>query len=579
MKADQPTPASFRIAAVAGGVAMLLAGWALGGRLNETPGSDGSGGSDGKIEERDVRPYGKYRTPGHALSRVAAIRDLETPGEQLRATIALANSLPISELADWLDGRWFDNTGDYNLSMFNKIAERRWEQEDPDGYAEWKIRQGGSKGREILAGWARSDPDRLVAYFREHPNVQQELFQLRTMAESHPEVAIKRVMELIERGIAPNTSERYQVGEVLAKIAETDPARAAKLAESLPLQYARELEKGLVAQSLNQSFSAGLADLTTRADGWDLLLNASVSDKGSKLLAELASLPDGWKGRLAEQPYGFIDSRNAKQWLDADMAAAGFTDDQIRSISSHALRYIARSDPDTALAKMNELGLEGDDRRNMLINMLGNADAGKVERLMGQLQDPEEIELAQGMLDNYRTQVASARPFQRPTSPSEWIEQVSSAGDGSGGRGVDYSMVSVLSNWDAEKLAEVSKGFAGLSDEMKSAVAESVANYGDEVAPSFRGEMIRYQMESAGSEGDGRFADSASWLAIEWMKQDADAAGNWVNSLPAGDERTWAQKNLARNWALYDPDAAQAWVNSLPSDSRAEVSAYLEEKK
>jgi hypothetical protein len=107
MKENRSQPVSFRVAAVAGSVAMLLAGWALGGKVSAGKGAEVGGGGNGKIADREVRPYGKYRTPGHALSRVAAIRDLGTPGEQLRATIALANSLPISELEEWLDGRWF----------------------------------------------------------------------------------------------------------------------------------------------------------------------------------------------------------------------------------------------------------------------------------------------------------------------------------------------------------------------------------------------------------------------------------------------------------------------------------------
>lgn len=61
--------------------------------------------------------------------------------------------------------------------------------------------------------------------------------------------------------------------------------------------------------------------------------------------------------------------------------------------------------------------------------------------------------------------------------------------------------------------------------------------------------------------------------------------GGWFNlrdgpeqTLPDGDAKLWAQKNLATNWKQYDPQAADRWVNSLPPDQRDQVVALMNKR-
>jgi hypothetical protein len=48
-----------------------------------------------------------------------------------------------------------------------------------------------------------------------------------------------------------------------------------------------------------------------------------------------------------------------------------------------------------------------------------------------------------------------------------------------------------------------------------------------------------------------------------------------VDSLPEGEARLWAQKNMAATWAEYDPEAAARWMQSLPTDTRAAVEEFI----
>jgi hypothetical protein len=68
----------------------------------------------------------------------------------------------------------------------------------------------------------------------------------------------------------------------------------------------------------------------------------------------------------------------------------------------------------------------------------------------------------------------------------------------------------------------------------------------------------------------------ASQFAVNWSKIDPEAASQWVQSLPAGDAKLWAQKNLAANWTQHDPEAVDQWIKTLPAESRGEVEKFMQ---
>lgn len=132
----------------------------------------------------------------------------------------------------------------------------------------------------ILADWARNDPERLLAHFRENPDHAREAQFLGEIAAKHPDLALVRVRELIPAGTPLNGMMNHQIGEALRRIAAADPARAGELLDSLPTSFARDLEVGLAEHSLKQSFADGIRALWDRPDGWDLFNSASVENKG-----------------------------------------------------------------------------------------------------------------------------------------------------------------------------------------------------------------------------------------------------------------------------------------------------------
>ena len=101
--------------------------------------------------------------------------------------------------------------------------------------------------------------------------------------------------------------------------------------------------------------------------------------------------------------------------------------------------------------------------------------------------------------------------------------------------------------------------------------------------PALAGEAIRYLAAhpDAGNPSQSPAVNTsklASNLAVAWSRRDPPAASAWVETLPAGETKSWARKNLAANWANYDPDATEQWISALPVDVRTELREYLKKK-
>ncbi len=53
----------------------------------------------------------------------------------------------------------------------------------------------------------------------------------------------------------------------------------------------------------------------------------------------------------------------------------------------------------------------------------------------------------------------------------------------------------------------------------------------------------------------------------------------WVVSLPEGQLRQDSAEMLTANWSAFDPDAAGAWINSLPAGPSREAAVQAWEKR
>jgi hypothetical protein len=165
-------------------------------------------------------------------------------------------------------------------------------------------------------------------------------------------------------------------------------------------------------------------------------------------------------------------------------------------------------------------------------------------------------------------------------TPEEWIAGALTGE--SGGLRVHY-LDSSLRGWSPAQLNELTTRFQELPAEQRDRIAQFVVESSYSInrnAPALAGEAVRHLLtaEPTGAEDERQarqLTQLASSNAVRWVLQDAEAASAWVNSLPAGDAKLWAQKNMAANWANYDPEAAAQWVQSLPAEARDDVHAFM----
>ncbi len=561
---------------VLGFLAMAVVGWNLAGAPVPTSDEPAAEPKNRRAdrETRRSKPTG----PGTLVGkRLETIRAAGTQEARLRATFDLANSLSSSEIAAWLNGDWFTIRGGPERLLFRNILLARWRESDPDALLVWSFKNDTSAGRNVLALWTEKEPQRLIEFFKSHPDEVAELRALRNLAKAHPALALQRLQEMAGERISTKGAD-YSF-DLLRQLAEKSPSALEAALDSLPPAVRSQAESALCGQRLTTSFSTEIRALWDRPGGWKVFEANLSQELQGKVFEELANMPPAWKASIAENYYNFISEENAGKWLDADLAELGFSAAQGKRLRLSALENLARKHPEETLKRMGGIDLNANARQSLISNMFSSLgeEPEKAEALIARLESEEDRKHARTTLDarkNGQTQAKAA-------NPAEWMEKISAVDPKSAGNASQYFYQ--LGQWETGRLAELNQQFQAMSDDKKLQTAQVIAagrRYGDSNSP-VTGEAIRYLVVNPVPRPEGQnnsdtdplrmASEYASKLAIK----DPDAASEWVGTLPAGDTKLWAQKNMAKNWAVYDPKAAGQWVASLPVDARSEVRAFM----
>jgi len=575
------SPVLARTSALAGFAAMALAGWNLAGDASRAPTATAGGGEVSKAAVRTERTARNSGPPAHVRLKLAAIRNAGSSKERMRATIELANSLPLSELGDWLDHRWFESVPGFDATLFKKITAQRWRDEDPEGQLLWSMKNGsGDQG--TIAAWIKTDPKRVMAFFKEHPNDQMEINALAEIAKSDPGMALAHFKDMIARGYNDN-SGGYYAGQMLLQLAEKSPAALEAALESLPGQFRDQAEGMLIGQRMKTDFATEIRKLWARPDGWRIFERTGNEEFGTMLLGELGSLPESWKASLASNYHRVMEEGNAQKWLEADLEGHGFSAEQAKRMRMGALQQITYRKPELALKFIGDMDLSEDERKSTISNIFSyGRNEDQAASLMALLTTDSDREIAEAALAANSSQQQAETKIEKP---SDWLTKAAALDPNTGNA---YQFIRMLQQWDKEKMATLAADFRALTDEQKAPVAKLIAagsSYGGSpVDPVFQGEALRYLIDHPPEKDETQPHRQvnpvalASTHAVMWGAKDPVGASEWVQKLPSGEAKSWAQKNLAVNWAQYDPDAAQQWVASLPAAARTEVEEFMKKK-
>ena len=568
---------------VLGFLAMAVLGWNLAGAPAPTAKDTVTAEAKTRKTDRDAHRRGPSGPNAVAGKKLDGIRSATTPEARLRATFDLANSIPPSEIAAWLNSGWFNIHGGAERLLFRNILLARWREADPESLLVWSFKNDASAGQLVIESWAKNEPQRVLDFFKSHPDETAELRALRTLAGDSPALALQRLQAMASEGISKTGMENSF--SLLRQLAGKSSSALEAALDSLPPLLRSQAEAALCGQRLATSFSTEIRALWDRPDGWKIFqTNLSQSpDLRGKIFDELANLPPEWKASVASSYYYAINEKDAVKWLDADLMGLGFSEAQAKKLRVGALQYMSYTNPEEMLKRMGEMNLSSDNRQNLISNMISSlgSDTEKAEALIARMDSEEDRKIARSTLEANK----GGKNAAKTTNPAEWLEKISAVDPKSASN--SYQYFSMLDQWDSGKKSELNQQFNSLPDDKKQQAAQVIAagtRYSDTNTP-LMGEAIRYLVNHPVVQPEGQSNSDTDPLrmASEYVSRlavkDPEAAGDWVQSLPDGDPKLWAQKNLAKNWAQFDPKAADQWVKSLPSAARTEVRTFLDKKK
>ena len=562
-------------------IAMAVVGWNLGGNSGEKPATGPL-----PVNSRSSRPERVVRArpgpSGEAARRLEAIRATANPSERMRATIDLANSLSVADFAAWLGGAWFTPRGGMEAIVFKQILLERWRQEDPEGLLLWHRENASEAADSMFSAWAETEPQRLLDFFKKHPYNEAELGALSQIAEKHPELALRRLQEMIAAGMPSDELSRSEfVIEVLAKQA---PAALEAILDALPVALKSDAEEILISRKMQDAFATELRKLQERPDGFQLLFGiyARNNELEGKLIDKLTDLPASWRDQIASRVDIFIRSDDATKWAAADLEGAGFTAEQTRDIRAVAVSRLLSSEPEAAFEILVVLDLPQDQKERMLRSLSQSLrdTPEKAEALLTRLGSEEERQIARKAFQPTQNVEPEIKPIEQP---AEWLATVGALAGGYT-PAIYFDMVR---DWEPGKIAALVTGFQSLPEEQKFHLARIIGSndYFDDYP--LRGMALAYIVahpsEKLFSDDPDPFAEPdprdgtsqtialATDYAVRLAKENPEQAGDWIQALPDGDAKFYAAKNLQSVWSLYDPAAAERWLKSLPAATREKV--------
>lgn len=556
-----------------------VAGWTLRGPHQATPDS-AAATAPVRSPNREARRPGKAAMPEDVRRLLAPIRSARTPEDRLRATIELAQNLPVGELRRWYQADWFDFNSGMESNVFYKITRARWLAEDPEGLMDWSLFRNSEKTFEMAKRWAEADPHAALAFLKSRRDPGERGRLLQPITGPLAKVDPSAVLELVAESFARSPSAgNMQASAMLAELADASPAALERELGKLPFPLRKMAIAGLDAALLKRDPAAGIAALRDEPDGLkrftSALSNNSESLKG--LLADPESLPPGWfAAAVSEIPYQVIRD-DPEKWIHEELGLLGFSKQQADNLTNQAISLLASKGPERAFNVLDDGTLTPSQRMELItrtMSRLADGDPDEAKRWIARLTDPKEMDAANAAMENQRTESE-----QKTASPAEWWNNLASKGGGS-----PYFYAKVVPNWDQNQITAAVGEFSKLPEDIKTACAAKLASNGyDRAPPALQATAISWMLEHPPSDDSnntvrpGDTLSFASKLASSWCRQDPAAASQWVRSLPAGDARLWAAKNLALQWAEYEPQAARQWAASLPADERSAVIQHLDD--
>ncbi len=554
---------------IATGSTAFLATAALGWHLANSRSASPITEAHATSPARESRPAQPAKRNGRVDEQLRQIRTADSPVEKMRATVALAYALKPSEFPEWMEGDRFSIRSGPELSVFRMIIFERWIKEAPETLIGWATKHNYGQAGRALISLAKSDPQQLIAHFRSDPNSEVELGVLREIAKHQPTLALERLQELSAAKLANGIAS--SADDLLIELAKKSPSNLQAALDTLSPELRAMAESALSGERLATSFATEMNALTERHEGLRILEEnlSKRPELSAQLLANLGRIPDEWK-QLIAQTWRQRAFHDGKKWFEADLESAGFSPSQAKTIKGKALQSLASKDPEFVLTNLSAADESSKDY--ILASIFSREDnEARTEKLISLLTSEEDRKQAQ-----HRLLQESLSNKANPTKPGEWLTQLIQL-DGRNG----LVALANLQKWDPAQLAEARESFKQMPNEQRQHIALMFASStsSSDMQSGFFGDALHFLVSHPPAALDTRRVDpvmASSAYAARLVARNPSEATSWVESLPEGQAKLWARKNVAANWQQYDPVAARAWIKTLPVGIREEITQHLQ---
>ena len=513
--------------------------------------------------------YSHRSSPGPSRSRSSSdpidhLRSQPSESDRLRSTLALALSIPSSELNDWLTRGKFSLREGYSFHLFQQIILDRLSREDPAAFLAWIREHGGGNFHNQLSALCENHPELIQLAFSNARDMNEKGRLLHLVTHADPNQALAQLKKII-----PLKKNSIYLQFALNALAKKRPNELEALLDESDSYQNYHLVAAVYEYKLAQDFDQAFEELCALPNGFYALFPSHHNRKlfePEQLLARLSDIPKNWLNEFARNPYVLVKALGTyTPALEIEWERYGFSQEQVHNIRYALFRKQASQNPVEVFQQLHQHEF-ADISKFYIFNSALTSDPSPetLAELTQILSNPEDQALFQKRIEDRQ------KPIDPPATPDEILTSLE--------RNKLVNLSQHLNRLKPEQREDLASRFPTLDVSQKNQLATLVANEHNKVPLDLQQQAIEHLLHSDShqlsgwtNEDNSKAIEKSSRHALDLMSTDSTKAARWVDSLPDSPTRLQTKVNLAGNWKNLDPSAAQTWIDSQPPEEKAAI--------
>jgi hypothetical protein len=550
---------------------VMLAG-ALGGWL--------SGGNPQVVEDipptpprntSSSRPPRVSKVPAEVVERVRQVRLAGNRSERLRQVLILATNLPLEEIPLWYQGNFLEFLDGTIESVFYQILTERWLEAEPLVAARWMLENGKGSSSRALEVWVTKDREAALRFVTELPvSKRGELLPGLILAVGR--TSVPEALLLLEHWRMPE----LQTYRILPAMARQDRAALVSHAQGLRGAARTELIRAAAAAWLVDDLPWVVSLMQREGIGPELfgdLINSGENGAGRIFIEQAGALPDGWLESMQPSDLRLLCLGSEADWLALTGPRPGISAEVLGKIQIQAAStpwwYNDLRAPGLKLVESGDwLPMEARLKIAETLTRRWKDDPEAARRWADSLDGELHTAAIKGLAAMTEELEATQKP-NSPDSPDDVIRALQS------GNQVRLSEL----DWSVAQTAQAVRAAKAMTP---GTAVDLLPTMGLRHLPKPVAAAVLERALAApddhvhGPNSNNQSRDKATYeFAAKWAAEQPAAAAAWVESLPSGEARLWAAKNVALQWEEYSTAEVRAWAAKLPQAERDAVLGVL----